>query len=281
MPFSKSSEDHTEEYWMSHFETFLKPLIESLGSLEARRSQALRGDILREIINDLVVAKIVVADLTDSNANVYWELGVRQSFKHGTVTIAEASTKLPFDVWAKGTLRYHPKDHLKMAGFLKMFPQALKDCIDNPQRPDSQVLEVISGRGTLFELFRRDEAMRRIEAALSEADFNLDVMEEIRELASANQKNPSKRTFITSRFRLSAIELLTTNRYIEESLEFYAFAENCLAALATLNDQLTLWEHSPNDTEKWVLSVQAEFGGMLKSYEEKLEAVQGQLTKRI
>jgi hypothetical protein len=278
---SKTSDDHTEEYWTSHFETFLKPLIESVVSLEARRSQALRGDILTEIINDLVVAKIVVADLTDSNSNVYWELGVRQSFKHGTVTIAEAGTKLPFDVWAKGTLRYHPKDHLKMAGFLKVFPQALKDCIDNPQRPDSQVLETISGRGTLFELFRRDEAMRRIDAARSEAAFNLMVMQEIGEKASDNQKNPSKRNFTTLRFRLSATELLMTNRYIEEDSEFYDLAELIWDNLASMNDQLTIWEQNMDATEKWVLSVVEARTKRLKDYNEKLKAVQGQLAKRI
>jgi hypothetical protein len=236
---------------------------------------------LTEIINDLVVAKIVVADLTDSNSNVYWELGVRQSFKHGTVTIAEAGTKLPFDVWAKGTLRYHPKDHLKMAGFLKVFPQALKDCIDNPQRPDSQVLETISGRGTLFELFRRDEAMRRIDAARSEAAFNLMVMQEIGEKASDNQKNPSKRNFTTLRFRLSATELLMTNRYIEEDSEFYDLAELIWDNLASMNDQLTIWEQNMDATEKWVLSVVEARTKRLKDYNEKLKAVQGQLAKRI
>lgn len=90
MPFSKTTDKHTEDYWTEHFERFLKPLIEENPGLEARRSEPLRGDILRQIITDLVVSRVVVADLTDHNPNVYWELGVRQSFQHGTVTIAEA-----------------------------------------------------------------------------------------------------------------------------------------------------------------------------------------------
>ncbi len=92
MPFSKTSEKHTKEYWTKHYETFIKPLIESGHSLIAERSSPLRGDILRQIVTDLVTAPIVVADLTDANPNVYWELGVRQSFKHGTITIAEEGT---------------------------------------------------------------------------------------------------------------------------------------------------------------------------------------------
>ena len=88
MPFSKTSDQHTTEYWTKHFESFLKTLIEEC-ELEAYRSEPLRGDILRQIISGLLVSPVVVADLTDGNSNVFWELGVRQSFKHGTVTIAE------------------------------------------------------------------------------------------------------------------------------------------------------------------------------------------------
>ena len=81
MPFSKSSDSHTEEYWTNHFTNFLKPLIEEIPYLEASRVKSLRGHILKQIITDLVVSPIVVAELTDHNPNVFWELGVRQSFK--------------------------------------------------------------------------------------------------------------------------------------------------------------------------------------------------------
>jgi hypothetical protein len=44
---------------------------------------------------------------TDLNANVIWELGVRQSFDHCTITISEDVGKhLPFDLGVKGTLYY-------------------------------------------------------------------------------------------------------------------------------------------------------------------------------
>ena len=98
MPFSKTTNEHTEDYWTNHFNKVLKPLIEEDTTVEAHRSTPMRGDILKQIINDLVVDPIVVADLTDKNENVYWELGVRQSFKHGTITIAEEKTVLPFDI---------------------------------------------------------------------------------------------------------------------------------------------------------------------------------------
>ncbi len=161
MPFSKTSEKHTKEYWTNHYNKFIKPLIESGHPLIAKRSSPLRGDIIRQIITDLVTASIVVADLTDANPNVYWELGVRQSFKHCTVTIAEDGTAFPFDMGGKGSLYYYPNDHIKMQEFENEFHNAIDDCLKNPDVPDSHVLETISGRGTLHQILTRDESLRK------------------------------------------------------------------------------------------------------------------------
>jgi len=254
MPFSKTTDEHTEDYWTKHFESFLKPLIEENPNLEARRSKAMRGDILREIITDLVVSPVVVADLTDNNPNVYWELGVRQSFKHGTVTIADEATELPFDIDKKGTLRYYPENHLKNADFCRDFKEAIQDCLTHPERPDSQVLETLSGRGTLFEIFHRDEAIRRLDALLSECDWNLNIWEEVVNQVRANQKKSEKRSLTTMRFRISAIELLMTNRYVDEDQSFFRLAELNSDLSIAANDILNGWGYDPENAEKWLLS---------------------------
>lgn len=280
MPFSKTTDEHTEDYWTHHFEDFLKPLIEENPNLEARRSKAMRGDILREIITDLVVSRVVVADLTDNNPNVYWELGVRQSFKQGTITIAEAGTKLPFDIGGKGTLFYYPKDHLKMADFRKRFKEAIQDCLANPDRPDSHVLETLSGRGTLFEIFRRDEAIRRLDAVLSECSKNSEVLKWVIKRARDNQEDPEERVFITSRFRVSAVELLITNRYVDEDQPFFGLAEKYSSDIASMNDQLNAWEYSPDPTETWLLNQKGSLAKDLKNFKAKVANARKKLSKR-
>ncbi len=280
MPFSRTSDDHTEEYWTIHFETFLKPLIEENPDLEARRSEALRGDILRQIITDLVTSRVVVADLTDHNPNVFWELGVRQSFKHGTVTIAEESTKLPFDVGVKGTLSYYPKDYIKMQGFRKKFSEAIKDCLANPNNPDSHVLETLSGRGTLFEIFRRDEALRRLEALLEECHFNLLGIKSVFNFAQENQKNPSERHFPTVRFRSCAVELLITNQYIDEDKSFFRIAELYFIDTIMFHEQLNLWQHNPDGVEKFLLEKIEMYRSSCEKFKMKAEAARDKLSKR-
>jgi len=280
MPFSQTSPQHTEDYWTEHFETFLKPLIEENPELEARRSKALRGDILKEIVTNLVVAPLVVADLTDHNCNVYWELGVRQSFKHGTITIAEEGTRLPFDIGGKGTVFYDPTKHLKMEKFRKQFKEAIQDCVANPDRPDSHVLETLSGRGTLFQIIQRDEAIRRLEAVLSECNRNLGIMAAVVNIAKANQKGSGTRNFPTSRFGLSAVELLTTTRYVEDDESFFKLAERCASNLVALNSQLNIWEYTPDNTEKWLLQNEQTYTNCIKELKTKVEYNREKLTKR-
>jgi hypothetical protein len=280
MPFSKTTDKHTEDYWTKHFKTFLKPLIEENPNLEARRSKAMRGDILREIITDLVVSPVVVADLTDNNPNVYWELGVRQSFKHGTITIAEEGTQLPFDIGGKGTLFYYLKDHLKMEDFRKRFKEAIKDCLVHSDRPDSHVLDTLSGRGTLFEIFRRDEAIRRLDAVLSECSRNLVVLKDVADQARDNQEKTEEREFTTDRFRVSAVELLITNRYVDEDQPFFTLAEEYSNEIVAINDQLSLWESSPNATETWLLNQKGSAAKLLKNFRAKVVAARKKLSKQ-
>jgi hypothetical protein len=289
MPFSGTTAEHTEAYWTAHYENFLKPAIEENPVLEARRSQALRGDILKEIISTLVVSPIVVADLTDANPNVYWELGVRQSFKHGTITIAEDGTRLPFDIGVKGTLFYHPKNHLRMPEFRRIFAAALADCLSHPDRTDSHVLETISGRGTIYELIRRDEAIRRVDALLDECRtiliFHREAMEIARmnlepddpRISSSNESNP--RGFITP-FSTAALDLLSTTRYLDQDRDFYRRVIACSALCTTVNGQIALWEHHPNNVAQFFASSEKLIQETIENLQTELNEIQKQLHAR-
>ena len=278
MPFSKTSEEHTKEYWTKHYQTFIKPLIESGHPLIAERSSPLRGDILRQIITDLVTAPIVVADLTDANPNVYWELGIRQSFKHGTITIAEDGTALPFDLGGKGTLFYFPRDHIKMQEFRDQFYKAIDDCLGNPNLPDSHVLETISGRGTLYQILMRDEALRKLDALISEVKRNKFVLEAAIKTCNENIKKKEEAlakgqevpgsTIATGRFRLVAVETLLINRYIDADKIFYVTAEKYIDRLIAVNDQLSVWESKPKSTESWLFKVYEETKSYIDEFSE-------------
>lgn len=284
MPFTRTTAKHTKAYWTKHFQSFLKPLIEEIPELEARRSKPLRGDILRGIITTLVTSRVVVADLTDLNPNVFWELGVRQSFKHGTVTIAEEGTKLPFDVSTKGTLFYYD-ERLKNEAFRKDFKEAVLDCLEYPERSDSQVFETLSGRGTLFEIFRRDEAIRRLNAVLSEIECNNEVfegvIEDIQENKEKRKEGKQKEcSFPGELMAKSAADLLCVDRYVDEDEEFFEGPRRYSAHVISINHHLGDWIYNEEWAEKWFLDENKNWKTLSDEFKKRVEAALDKLSKR-
>jgi hypothetical protein len=268
MPFSGSSKNHTEEYWTRHYEEFLKPLIKNAGNYFPFRSQALRGDIVREIIGSLIFSPIIVADLTDANPNVYWELGIRQSFKHGTITIAEKGTHLPFDIGVKGTLFYYPNDYTKMEEFKANFKKALDNCLEEPEKPDSHVLEAITGRGSIYQIIIDIEAKKRLEALIDEIEDNSELLGRIISHCKTNQEKPKERQYPISTIRYSCFEYLIVTRYLDQSDRFYKLFGNIFNLLYSYNHQLLLWPHRPDQVEKFFLEEEERIIGTMQQVKE-------------
>jgi hypothetical protein len=274
MPFSRTSETHTEEYWNDHFGNFLKPLIESCDDVEAFRSEPLRQDLLRQIVSDLVTSEIVVADLTDSNPNVYWELGVRLSFRHGTVTIANEGSEIPFDIATKSVL-FYPSDLKKRDHFSKQFKQAIIDCFSNPDRPDSFVLEAITGRGSVYAVIHQAEMVRRVEGLISENETNKMIFEQTIKTAVKNRGiklayiRGKGKTIIVS-LSDSAIGLLLAERYLEEDREFYEFVHELVSVIHAINHQIATWSFSPKDIDEYLLKNRSLFESLFAQYQKRL-----------
>ena len=64
------------------------------------------GSINDRIIKEIYEADLVIANLTDKNPNVMYELAIRYSFAKPAIVIAEKGTKLPFDVIDENTIFY-------------------------------------------------------------------------------------------------------------------------------------------------------------------------------
>jgi hypothetical protein len=260
MPFSQSGPKHTDKYWDKHFNHFLKPLIESAAPLEVYRSYPLRNDIVEQIVKDLITAPIVVADLTDANPNVYWELGVRQSFRQGTITIAHQGTHLPFDIGRKGTLYYvslRSTGYTKNVNFVKHFSAALKDCLNNPESPDSAVLQAITGRATLYQIVRKGETSRKLTALQQENKLNSTVLETVKNICDKNfglrsLKKEEECQRLPAPLRLICLENLLVNRYLDAEDSFYEHAHHYFFYATAFSQQLSAWAQSPLDTEKWL-----------------------------
>ncbi|GAI92353.1 unnamed protein product, partial [marine sediment metagenome] len=56
MPFSKTTDNHTEEYWTEFFHQFIQPTVENLG-YECVRSAARPKNIIKGILEELYSAE--------------------------------------------------------------------------------------------------------------------------------------------------------------------------------------------------------------------------------
>jgi len=89
----------------------VKPAVEPHG-LEVRRAdeEDRAGIITTHIIQRLVSADLVVADLTGRNPNVFYELAVRHVTRKPLIQIIRAEEEIPFDVQAMRTVKFELND---------------------------------------------------------------------------------------------------------------------------------------------------------------------------
>lgn len=85
----------------------VEPLVKEIG-FELLRIDDVYGPgiIINDIINNLSGSTIVLAEISEKNANVYYELGLAHAFGKPTLLMATKGTSLPFDVGSHRTIFY-------------------------------------------------------------------------------------------------------------------------------------------------------------------------------
>jgi len=147
MPISKS-DSCTSEEWTRIYEKIIKPAVENAGlGFKCKRSVALRGNILKDIIMDLHKNDVVIADLTDQNANVFYELGVRHGLKDGTIILTQDRKFASiFDLNNYASHVYDWKTDKGRKEMTSKIQELLKDFVQNPNKPDNPVSDFLRVR---------------------------------------------------------------------------------------------------------------------------------------
>jgi hypothetical protein len=105
--------------------------------------------ITARIIDCIVNWDLVVADLSFSNPNVFYEVGLRHMVAKPIIHMAAADTKLPFDTAAQRTIFFDPYDWHSQEKARQALAAAAKD-VGEPEytvsNPVTHALGVISAR---------------------------------------------------------------------------------------------------------------------------------------
>lgn len=91
------------------FEFGIKPAVKSKNYQCVRMDQVAGTiNLIRGMIHNIYVSKVIIADLTDKNANVFYELGIAHSIPvpDKTIMISEQDEEIPFDIGPFQVLKY-------------------------------------------------------------------------------------------------------------------------------------------------------------------------------
>ncbi len=141
MPFSDSQSCKAAE-WTEFFETVLKPAVEA-AQYRCRRSAPTRGSLIKGIVRDLSNAWVVLADLTDHNANVFYELGVRHALENRTILIAQHREDIPFDLRQYANHVYDWRTTEGRKELAEKLGSLFNDVDQDPDRQDNPVSDFL------------------------------------------------------------------------------------------------------------------------------------------
>jgi hypothetical protein len=189
MPFS-STRSCTEQEWTQIFEEVFRPAIEGAGlGYECRRSNATRGNIVAGIVRDLNDAYVVLADLTDRNANVFYELGVRHALTNRTIIVAQHRDDIPFDLGNYASHVYDWRSEKGKEELKQTLHKILNEIDSNPDRPDNPVsdfLDEIPARAVTEKPAAPTVVAAGIHPLAGPGSEKLDIATQVRALAGAD-----------------------------------------------------------------------------------------------
>ena len=83
----------------------IRPVVEERGFVAVRGDEIERaGLITSQVLDRIIQNDLVIADLTDQNANVFYELAVRHALRKPFVQLMAKDQQLPFDVQGMRTI---------------------------------------------------------------------------------------------------------------------------------------------------------------------------------
>ncbi len=179
MPFGVKKDSQGNEIDFNRvYAELIKPALEAAGLAVFRADEEGRaGDIRTDMFQELLIADLVVADLTIDNPNVWYELGVRHALRaRGVVLISGGRVPTAFDLYTDRKLRYSIKDggpdpasmeqeKSKLADMVKATMESwhgrkvspVYHLLPNLQEPDWRSLRL----GDVREFWERHEAWER------------------------------------------------------------------------------------------------------------------------
>lgn len=91
MPFQESWSDRI-------WDRVLRPTLEGQGLVAMRADDMFGRDVMEDIWEGIVAAQVVIADISNRNANVFYELGIAHTLGKPVILLTQSAEDIPFDL---------------------------------------------------------------------------------------------------------------------------------------------------------------------------------------
>ena len=170
MPFSATS-GCTEAEWTEVFEQVFRPAIEACG-YSCERAAPKTGSLIASIVERLKTARIVLADITDRNPNVFYELGVRHSLSKRTIIVCRTASDIPSDLRGYWSLEYGIRP-AQVAKFRSDIGRIISEIERQPEKSDSPVSDYLERENLSVSAYAHAENVKKLGALYTELSGNL------------------------------------------------------------------------------------------------------------
>ncbi|WP_316674742.1 hypothetical protein [uncultured Tolumonas sp.] len=169
----------------------LKPILNDLDyELFVAHEIATPGSITKQVIEHILYDDLVIANLTELNPNVMYELAIRHCTGLPVITLAEKNTNLPFDISDERTIFYSND----MSGVVELrikLPNIIEEAIAE-QEPDNPIYRVSQAK-VMREITQPDDAQSYL---LKKLDYIESAVNELK------HKNPTSTAYDTFRYSI-------------------------------------------------------------------------------
>jgi hypothetical protein len=132
------------------------------------------GLIGSQIINHLIDDDLVIADLTDHNPNVFYELAIRHAVNKPVVQIIQTGQRIPFDVNQVRTIRLDYRDLNSAHTCREQIRKQIEAIERNPSEVDSPIAQAILLKQLAQSSVPEDRRDAEILGMLQSITFRLD-----------------------------------------------------------------------------------------------------------
>ncbi len=240
MPYGGDEQSLRDRFNTVYQLYMLIPAMEKGFTVTREDIQAQPGSITANIIHHLAEAELVIADLSNNNWNVAYELGIRHCFVKGkTILLCDNKTDLNFDIRGFNVIRYDGDNPATdMFSIQEMVRKAVAGRLKSPTKADNQVHETFS--------FAHDSLIDYLNNA--DADIASELAQLKTEYAALNAENENLKEELKKTGQ-SINHISATHESIVQKIEDAMRSLQCSGDSAVLKLRQAFAQPNPNYNE--------------------------------